>query len=106
MYMLSIVILISICLLIIYGVFTIYYLIKNDVTCNHHIRIVEAIAAYKKHCILYGSSGSEDLVNYDDMEDYDKTLWRLWDWGYKRILPKEKYELIKEYIGGRNNEAT
>ncbi len=32
------------------------------------------------------------------MEGYDKTLWRWWDWGYKNILPKEDYELIKPYI--------
>jgi hypothetical protein len=32
------------------------------------------------------------------MESYNKTLYRLWDWGYKRIVPKEIYDRIKDYI--------
>jgi hypothetical protein len=32
------------------------------------------------------------------MEDYNKTLFRFWDWGYKRIVPKEIYNRIKDYI--------
>ena len=37
-------------------------------------------------------------VSYDDMESDNKTLLRLWDWGYTRILPPEKFELIKPFI--------
>jgi hypothetical protein len=40
-------------------------------------------------------------VNYDDMESYDETLFRLFDFGYKNILPKEKYDIIKPYINKR-----
>ena len=40
----------------------------------------------------------EPSVDYDDKEDYDKTFWRLWDWGHTRILPKDKFEIIKPYI--------
>jgi hypothetical protein len=38
------------------------------------------------------------LVDYNDEESYEKTLFRLWDWGYTRILPKDKFEIIKPYI--------
>ena len=34
----------------------------------------------------------------NNTEEYNKTLWRLWDFGYKNILPKADYELIKPYI--------
>ena len=37
-------------------------------------------------------------VDYSDMEPYDRTLWRLWDWSYKHILPNDKLKLIEEYI--------
>ena len=33
-----------------------------------------------------------------DMEEYDQTFKRWWDWGYTRILPPAKYELVKPHI--------
>ena len=68
---------------------------KNDVTYKQHILVLNAIAAYRIEKILAGESSE---VEFDDMEDYDKTLLRIWDWGYKRILPKDKFEIIKPYI--------
>lgn len=26
------------------------------------------------------------------------TFYRWWDWGYTRILPKDKFEIIKPYL--------
>ena len=38
------------------------------------------------------------MVDYDDMEEFDKTEKRVFDWGCKNILPKEKFELIKPFL--------
>lgn len=78
-------------------VLLIFLLIKNANTFNNHIKIVKGIYNYRINYIY-------PEVDYDDMEDYDKTLWRLWDWSYKRILPKEKFEIIKPYIGKKANK--
>lgn len=56
--------------------------------------ITNAIYEYKLDTILHSES---ILVNYDDMEPYESTIKRFWDFGYKRILPKEKFKIIKPY---------
>jgi hypothetical protein len=45
--------------------------------------------------IIYGVKYE---VGYDDMRDYDSTVMRIFDWGYKNILPEDKFEIIKPYI--------
>lgn len=71
-------------------------LCKNANTYKNHMFINKAICAYRMICI---ERNEKAIVDHCDMEDYDKTLWRLWDWSYTRILPKEKFEIIKPYIG-------
>ena len=68
---------------------------KNENTYENITKIDHAIYDYKIDCIL---NEKQNLVDYKDMEDYDKTFWRFWDWGYTNILPKEKFEIIKPYI--------
>ena len=70
-------------------------MIKNEVTYHHHMMILKAIKEYQNMCREYGKISD---VDYDDMENYACTLFRLWDWGYTRILPKDKFEIIKPYI--------
>lgn len=72
-------------------------MIKNIITNTNLNIISNAIHAYNRD-IIWGKIDG-DLVGYDDMAGYCKTLFRFWDWGYKNILPKDKYELIKAYIG-------
>lgn len=79
-----------ICLFAVIG-FGIIALIKNENTSKNRGIIIEAIYQYRIKC-------NDPIVNYSDMEDYEKTLFRIGDWTYKKILPKEKYEIIKEYI--------
>lgn len=80
--------------------FSLLLLVKNNVTYHNYIILTDAIANYQKDLVdkgkydLYGNNP----VEFDDMESYDKSLFRLWDWGYENILPKEKYEIIKPYI--------
>lgn len=68
---------------------------KNVQTFLTHRKILDAIYLYRCHCIR---KDVEPMVRFEDMESYDSTLFRFWDWGYKRILPPEKYEIIKPFI--------
>ena len=73
-------------------------IVKNINAFNCHDAISEAIYKYKTACIEEGDWDALHLVEYRDMEDYNKTFWRFWDWGYTRILPKDKFEIIEPYI--------
>lgn len=74
------------------------FILKNENACKNRCIIVDAI--FEHH--IYALNSFDMLrhfeVDYNDAEPYDKTLFRLYDWGYTRILPKEKYEIIKPYI--------
>lgn len=70
--------------------------IKNYVTYKNRVKIIYAIRDYLLRDDNYDIDAVE--VSFNDMEKYNYTFLRLWDWGYKHILPKEKYEVIKRYI--------
>ena len=57
--------------------------------------IYKSISDYRRDKMR---SGLISMVDYGDMEPYDNTVYRLYDWGYKRIIPKDKYVLIEKYI--------
>lgn len=85
-------------LLVLCGMFVILG-IKNENTEKQRERIIEAIYVYSKWAIFNTDTTVHELINlYESMEPYDRTLLRLWDWGYKRILPSTEYEKIKPYI--------
>ena len=75
-------------------VFSIVMMFKADNTRKNHRKIFDAIDDYGEK--------TNDHFNcirlIDSMESCDRTLFRFWDWGYTRILPKEDFELIKPYI--------
>lgn len=73
-------------------------LIKNQVTFSMHMKISKAIYDHHMECIDKYDFDALCAVDYEDEEAYEATLFRLWDWGYKRILPPEKFEIIKPYI--------
>ena len=73
-----------------------YIMIKNIITRINFDIISCAIHAYNTDVIWKRIDGEK--VSYDDMMGYCKAVFRFWDWGYKNILPKDKYELIKDYI--------
>jgi hypothetical protein len=86
--------------LIYYGIiFPIFFvfIIKVLLAGYYHSRVITAITDYTINLILQ-EKDHEIGVTFDDMEDLYATLWRLWDWGYKHILPKEKFEIIKPYL--------
>ena len=71
---------------------------KNQNTAKNQIKILNAIIDYQNDCVKKDIYKEALNVTIQDKEDYDKTFWRLWDWGYTRILPKNKFEIIKSYI--------
>lgn len=71
---------------------------KNMNTYDNHDKIDEAIYKYRLMCIQNHDWDALHCVKYKDAEDYMTTFWRLWDWGYIRILPKDKFEIIEPYI--------
>ena len=73
----------------------VYMAAKNNNTYRMQMKILDAIYAYNIDCI---KGNKVSMVNFEDIESYKSTYFRLWDWGYKNILPKEKYEIIKPYI--------
>ena len=73
-------------------------IIKNIVTYNRHEKIRNAIYRYKIDCIRNHRYGDLHSIEYINMESYGKTFFRLWDWGYTRILPRDKFEIIKPYM--------
>lgn len=87
-----------ICLTVI--LFCVLLLAKNVNTFRQHALIGTAVRDYHLDLIRRGAHDTltNFPVDYDDMEPYEYTLWRLWDWGYKRILPRDKYMYIKPYI--------
>lgn len=72
---------------------TIVLTLKNDNTYTKRKIIGRAIHDYHMDMKI-----TNWQVNYADIESYNATLFRIWDWGYTNILPEEKFEIIKPYI--------
>lgn len=67
--------------------------LKNEYTAYMRMKIFDAIISYQLNRDFFGR-----IVSLNDMEDYDSTFYRWWDWGYTRILPPEKFKIIKPWI--------
>lgn len=72
----------------------IFLVVKNIRTYFVRSKVAMAICQYR----IDNAVSVSYWINTDRMEDYNKTLFRFWDWGYKRIVPKEIYNRIKDYI--------
>ena len=72
--------------------------IKTEVTYHCHLKIMRAIHRYVEFKILVQQECIDGCALLDDMEDFDDTFYRLWDWGCKRIVSPETYEKIKPYL--------
>lgn len=81
------------------ALFVIVMMMKTAVTFWQQKRILDAVHRYNMNLIGEGR-WNESEVHFCDMENFDDTLWRLWDWGYKRILPAEKMAIIMPYLKG------
>ena len=76
--------------------FTAVMLFKNENTYKNQIIISDALYAYNMDVIKHGRYDA--TISFDCIESYWKTMFKLWDWGYKHIVPPEMFELIKPYI--------
>lgn len=72
-----------------------FMLFKNENTFRNMEKIIDAIYIYQLECLTDNSSTA---VDYYDMRSYERVLFRFWDFGYKHILPEEKFKLIEAYI--------
>ena len=72
-----------------------FMLFKNENAFRNMEKIIDAIYIYQLKCLTDGSSMT---VDYYDMRSYGHVLFRFWDFGYKHILPEEKFKLIEPYI--------
>ena len=72
-----------------------FMLFKNENTFRNMEKIIDAIYIYQLKCLTDSSSTA---VDYYDMRSYGHVLFRFWDFGYKHILPEEKFKLIEPYI--------
>ena len=72
-----------------------FMLFKNENAFRNMEKIIDAIYIYQLKCLTDGSSMT---VDYYDMRLYGHVLIRFWDFGYKHILPEEKFKLIEPYI--------
>ena len=68
---------------------------KNENTYKNLTIISNAIYSYNVDLIKHGRSDA--LISYSFMASYTTTWLRLWDWGYKHIVPPEIFEVIKPY---------
>ena len=75
-------------------VYCILLMIKCDNAINNQIKILNAIDTYVDETGDYKNA----MFILDHMESLSQTTWRIFDWGYKNILPKEDFEWIKPYI--------
>ena len=73
--------------------FVVFLIIRTEVAFKNQMKILSAIDAFACE-----GNFEEGLRLIGNIEEMDVTIWRLWDFGYKNILPKEDYELIKSYI--------
>ena len=79
-------------------IFFAYMMAKAEIAMINHMTIIYAITHYSVDRIMANDLKHVNDVQTKDMEDFRQTVYRLTDWGYKRILPKEKYELVKPFI--------
>jgi hypothetical protein len=84
--------------MLIISLFTLIFCVAFWVRCDNVLAnrtiIFEAIRNYH---VTIGAMPHE--VSYSDMERSVTTFCRIWNWSYDHILPQEKYEIIKPYIG-------
>ena len=80
-----------------------FLLIRNCFTYRNQGIIATAIHLYNLNYIVTTENLTEEdykanTIDYCVIENYYVTFTRIWDWGYKNLVPKDIYEKIKEFI--------
>lgn len=76
--------------------------IRNEVAYQNRSKILDAIYLYQLDLL---DTGKVSQVDYEDMESYDRTVFRIFDFGCRHILPEEKFALIEPYLGKEVKEV-
>ena len=77
--------------------FSLFMIIRNEFTYYNHQKIIDAISKYNHQQILHNHYDLK--LDYDtNMESYSRTIWRLWDFGCKRIVTPDIYKKIEPYL--------
>lgn len=71
----------------------IFVYIRTEAVYRNRKKVIRAI-----HMYSIQTSDWEGSKLYDHMESYGQTMLRIWDWGYRHILPEEYYLMIEPYI--------
>lgn len=74
---------------------SIFFLIKNENAFKNRSIILNAIHDYNSKCL--DDSRYDDMVDYN-MESYDSTVYRIFDWGYENIVSKEVMKKIRPFV--------
>lgn len=69
---------------------------KNEITFANIMIISDAIYAYNLDMIEHNRIDA--VISFNNIASYYTVVFRLWDWGYKHIVPPEIFEVIKPYI--------
>lgn len=75
-------------------------LFKNNNTYKNHIILLNAIAEHNRAAIL--KDQYDKRISYACIESYCKTLFNLFDWGYKNLVPRDVYKRIEPFIDEDN----
>ena len=78
-------------------------IIKLEVAHHWHMKILDAIHDYIMRKVMNKEYHSWEALEADkrmmyEIEPLQDTVYRLLDWGYKRIVPPETLEKIRPYI--------
>lgn len=73
---------------------------KNNNTYKNHIILLNAIAEHNRAAIL--EDQCDKCISYECIESYIKTLFNLFDWGYKNLVLRDVYKRIEPFIDEEN----
>lgn len=67
--------------------------------CDRRCDLVDAILVYHITCLGSKKFNKAYSVEFDDIRG-SYGIWDFlpWNWSYKRMLPADKYEIIKPYL--------
>lgn len=99
MKLLLVILLVAVTALLCGFVYLSYIIFKEANTTKQRAKIYDAI------CMYQNASRNKGIfkvkVKSSDMESVEETDKRWWDWSCKRILPIDKYNIVKPYIKKR-----
>lgn len=81
-------------------IFSVVIIFRSEVAYRNQTIIGDAVYRYSMDMINKDMFMQREVC-FNDIEPFERTLFRLWDFGYTRLLPPEKFEIIKPYIERR-----